>query len=225
MQNTQNGIFTTIKVVDTMPLFLKQHLMRLGIENKKDFVKKQIKKLLQKNATTHAAVRISVLDTTEIFFHARELPESNQLVSAVTIHSNQKLPTKKIINRSIFTLALKDAKKMNAQEVVFTEENNLLETTIANLISQDKNGNLVTPKLTLQGLKGITRQLLLDKKYVIEKDIPVNITDPLIAVNSLRVFGIEKLNGTVLASPMPLMKKVQLILQKEEENYANSYYR
>lgn len=222
---TSKGIFTTIKVIGAIPFFLEQHLTRLEMEDKKDFFKKQIKKILGKNFTTTAAVKISVTENGNIFFHVRDLPQSST-VSAITKQSGQKLPTVKQIDRKFYKKALRYAQKANAQEVIFLTKNNLLlETTIANLISQDKNENLITPKLTDQGLKGITRQLLLDKGYVTKKDIPVNTKGPLIAINSLRVFGIEKVNDTFLASPLSLMKKVQEILKKEEENYANNYYR
>ncbi len=219
------GIFTTIKVINAIPFFLEKHLLRLGMEDKKDFFRRRIKKILGKNGSTMAALRISTAENGDILLQIRELPQSGNLVSAITVNCKQKLPTIKQIDRGIYKKAQAEAKKAHAQEAIFATKNNLLETTIANLISQDKNGNLITPKLTNQGLKGITIQMLLEKGYVAEKNIPVNTKGPLIAVNSLRVIGIKKLNNTFLTSPLIIMKKVQVILKKEEENYANSYYR
>lgn len=221
---TAKGIFTTIKVINTIPFFLEKHLLRLGMENKKDFFKTQIKKILSKNGLKTSAIKISITEHGNILFQIRSLPRSD-LVSAITIQCNQKLPTVKQINRSIYIKAKKVAKKSHGEEAIFVSKNNLLETTIANLILEDKNGNLVTPKLTNQGLKGITRQLLLDKGYIKEKNISINTKGPIVAINSLRVFGIEKLNNKYLNNPQALIKKVQDILKKEEEDYANSYYR
>lgn len=218
------GIFTTIKIVDMVPFFLERHLLRLGMESQKDFFQKHIKSMLQKNKITTAAMRISIYDNGEVFFHARDLPKDG-LISAVTIVNSEKLPVIKKIDRYIYKKAKEKARDMHADEAIFVENNHLIETTIANIIYEDGKGNLITPKLANQGLKGIARKLLLGKGYVIEKDIPIITKGPLIAVNSLRIMGIQKLNTHTLVNPLPLMQKVREIVRKEEENYENSYYR
>jgi len=72
------------------------------------------------------------------------------------------LHTAKTISYARSAAALRWAKKHDADEVVFVDEQGLvLETALANLVV-DLTGELVTPPISLGGLAGITRRLVLD---------------------------------------------------------------
>ncbi len=194
----------------------------MGIENKKAFILQKIASLKENNQDTYA-LKIIISKTGEIIFETRALAQ-NEIVSAILYKSNKILPVVKQIDRTIYKKAKQKAQENNAQEAIFIDRNNLLETTIANLVSEE-NGQLITPKLKSQGLKGITRQILLDSGKVVEKEIPITTEYPLITVNCLRIMQIEKINSKQLPSSKNLYMQVLKILQKAEEDYANNYYR
>jgi len=218
------GVFTTIKVSNNVPLFLTSHLKRLSLEKNSNEIKQKIDQLLEANKATTAAVRISI-SSRNMFMHATELPESNTILSAITLESAKPLPKKKIIDRNMYEEAKKEAQKKQVDDVLFVKKGFLLETTIANIIWQNKDGDLVTPALTKQGLLGTTVGHLLDKGYITKGNIPVTTIGPLACINSLRVMGIRKVNNNALKNPSGLVKKIALILEREEKEYENSYHR
>lgn len=218
----KNGIFTTVKVTNAIPLFLELHLKRLGIENKKELVLQKIASFQKENKKASFALKI-IVEHGDILFETRELP-TNGVISAILYKSKKLLPVVKQIDRTIYEKAQQKAQKCNAQEAIFVNKNYILETTIANLVSEEK-GQLITPTITNQGLKGITRQILLNSGQVIEKDIPISTEYPLVAVNSLRIMQIEKIDNKKLPSAKSLFVQVAEILRRAEEEYANSYNR
>ncbi len=218
----KNGIFTTIKVKNAIPFFLEFHLKRLKIEERRDLVLQKIDYLQKENNQVTYALKI-IVENGYILFETRALP-TNTAVSAISYTTKKLLPVVKQTDRTIYEKAKQKAQKDNAQEAIFVDKNNILETTIANLVSEEK-GQLITPTLTKQGLKGITRQILLNSGLVIEKDIPISIEYPLLAINCLRIMQIEKMDNKTLPSSKSLYKQVSKILQKAEEEYANSYNR
>ena len=210
----RDGVFTTIKVVHGVPLFWEKHLERL-----RKISLEEILGYIAENRITDAALRIDVLENGEIQYAARSLPENNSLVRAVTVTPSSPLPTIKQRNRHIYEQADAFAKQNGANSALFSSNGFLLESTISNILSIDENNNLVTPSLVSRGLKGITRQIFLDGKYIKEKDIFVLSSGPLILINCLRVQGVTHLDGRILVDPRDLMERVQEIIKKEEERF------
>jgi len=205
-----NGIFTTIKVINGVPLFLEKHAERLSSIK---YTQLLIKKFIKENHITDAALKVNVLESGKITFKVRNLPESGRLVNAVSIISSTPLPIIKQIDRQIYEQAQKYATKKGAERAIFISNNNfLLESTISNIISLDENGEMITPPLTNQGYKGVTRQILLEGKCIKEKEIPADTNRPLVFINSLRIEGITHLDGRKLEDPKELMENIEEII-------------
>ncbi len=228
---SEKGVFTTLKVVNATPLFLEKHLQRLtehakriGISVSLSDVPNHIQEVLAANKTTTAAVRISVLEDT-VLIHVTTLPQAGENVSAVTYKTNNTLPTIKQIDRTIYTKAQEYAKLHGAESALFVGDNFFLESSISNIVSIDADGQLITPPLTIQGLKGIMRQVLLAKGVLVEKEIHVTENYPLVLINSLRVQAVTSLNEKELPDPSKLLHKIQQYIAEEEKVYEDSYHR
>lgn len=219
-----NGVFTTIKVANGVSLFLERHAERLkegiGYRGKGIDLSLLIQKFIKEEQIINAALRVDALENGEIIFKSRHLPKNGTLVKAVTFTASEKLPKIKQIDRHVYEQAQVYAKERGADVGIFIIGDKwdkgskiiLLESTISNIISLDKNGDIVTPPLTTQGLKGITRQVLLDGKYAKEREISVDTKGPIVLVNCLRVQGVNSLDGRRLKDPRGLMKRLQALL-------------
>lgn len=228
---TGKGIFTTIKVVNRIPLFLEHHVERLtlharvqGITFDDAIIEKNIQRLLLENTVSDAAIRISVLSQDTILFHATTLPNSEN-VKAITHNEQHPLPTIKKIDRSIYDDAQQSAGKKGAVSALFVDNECFIESIMSNIVSLDRDGNVITPPLKEQGLQGITRQILLEKHVLQEKEIPVSTMMPLVLINSLRVQGVTSLDGIFLPDFSKLLHIVRTNLQQEEKAYEDSYSR
>ena len=88
-------------------------------------------------------------------------------------------------------------------------ENQLIESTIANIFSLNKNGDIITPRLDGKGLKGITRKIIMQNINVFEEEISENTIGPLVLTNSLRIQKVTHLNGKELEDAEELFQKIK----------------
>ena len=223
------GVFTTIKVIDQTPLFFEQHKKRLLFHAKQVGLEKvsltinDIKEYLEKNNISNCALKISVTEKQEksaIIFESRELPIEEKIVKLITVKDTRNKDKEfKITNRVIHEKAKMLAQEQKANDAVFVQNNFFIESTIANIFSINKNGDIITPPLDKKGLKGIAREIIMKDLKILEQEIPADSIQPIVLINSLRIQMATHLNGKKLASPNKLFQKIKSALEKAESEY------
>jgi aminodeoxychorismate synthase component I/2-amino-4-hydroxy-6-hydroxymethyldihydropteridine diphosphokinase len=210
------GIFTTIKVIQGVPLYFDKHLDRLTTQT--NTLGLVIPKLslatitdyLKKNNLTNCALRITVRNTTSI--DHRPLPEEKPLSVITVDDTRNKYKTLKTTDRTVNDAAKKLAQQNGADDALFVKDTCIIESTTANVFSIDKSGDLITPPIENKGLNGIARQVLMERMHVKEMPISSDTNMPLVVVNSLRVQPIRELDGRILPDAGELVKKINNVL-------------
>lgn len=225
------GVFTTIKVIQGIPLFFEQHKNRL-IQNatalklgKITLSLNEIKNYFKENNLTDCALKIIITkekNKAVVTIEHRPLPPSDTNIKLITINDTRnKNKIYKTTDRTINDQIKKYAKENDGDDAVFVENNNLIESTIANIFSLNKNGDVITPPLDNRGLKGITRKIIMENLPVIEEEIPADTTQPIVLTNSLRIQKATHLNGRKLQNAEQLFQKIKTVLQQEEQQCIN----
>lgn len=112
-------------------------------------------------------------------------------VKVITTRQERDLPDTKVTSYISATLALKEAKKQDAVEVIYVNrKNQVLEGATSNLFAVFEN-RLVTPKTGV--LKGITRQavLSLSNQFCTVRETPIQLKD-LLAAEEVFITGTNK---------------------------------
>lgn len=223
------GVFTTIKVRNGIPLFFDKHKERLVSQAKKlnlgnaKISLTEVQTYLQKNSLFDCALKISVTkdnNKTSVTFQTRPLPQTLTSCKAITIKDTRNyLKIYKTTNRVIHDHAKKLAQEKGGDDAIFTFNEEIVESTIGNIFSENKQKEIITPPIRAKGLNGITRQQITEVTTVIEETINQNTKGPLVLVNSLRIQKITHLNGKKLLNSEHLMRKLQEILETNEQAY------
>lgn len=129
--------------------------------------------------------------------------------SVITLDNRRRMPQTKSINYSAAILALRKAKRQNAIEAIYTDDDGgLLEGTTSNFFVF-KGNDLMTPDTGV--LSGITRQVVLDlagKVFPMSfnpihlDDIP-NISEAFITASNKEVVPIVRINDHKVGSGLP----------------------
>jgi branched-subunit amino acid aminotransferase/4-amino-4-deoxychorismate lyase len=127
----------------------------------------------------------------------------------------------KTTDRTVSDHAKKLAFEKGADDALFINDGNIIESTICNVFSINKQGEIITPLIQAKGLNGITRQLIMKHTNVIETDIKQNTNSPLVLVNALRLQKVTHLNGKKLQDGTSLMQRIQTIINSVETGYLN----
>jgi branched-subunit amino acid aminotransferase/4-amino-4-deoxychorismate lyase len=219
-----NGVFTTIQVTNGIPLFLAQHKKRLSLHakelgfNQPTFSDEEVKHFLQKNQLTDCALKILLMKLqgkTIISMETRPLPQIKQEIMIITVpDTRNELKIYKTIDRFINEQAMKLANEKEADDALFIHEGMIIESTICNVFSLNDQGDIITPPLDGKGLKGIIRQIIMDKLPIIEEEIQQNTMNPLVLVNSLRMQTVTHLDGRPLNDASKLFMQLKKIIDE-----------
>lgn len=213
------GYFTTIKVVNRQVLFYDEHINRLKQSGKffnlalpsLDF-KTQIYKLLYVKNLKNAHVKITVFlnnsQKPSVLITAKNLATKPKSIKLLSVKKQNFAFSKyKSLNYLENILALNQAKAQNFDDVLFTKNNFILETAIANIFFV-KESTIITPKVKMPILNGIIRQKLLNAQKiagfkVIEQNIKLNQIknfDSAFITNCIKlVCPIKQINNHVFA--------------------------
>jgi branched-subunit amino acid aminotransferase/4-amino-4-deoxychorismate lyase len=197
----------------------------MGFEPQFTDVSGKIQQLLTANNILDAAVRISILEDGTLLLHATTLPEARKNIRAITYESIEGLPRIKHINRIIYFPAQENAKALEAETALFVTHGKFIESIFSNIVSMTSEGKLVTPSLAKEGLKGIMREVLIDKKVLHEMEMPFVTTQPIVLINSLRMHSVITLNAIELPDPTSLSAIVAQYIAEEEKAYADTHHR
>src|SRR6185369_2662109 len=223
------GIFTTIKVKNGIPLFFEHHQKRLISHSKKlqldipYFSFKDVQHFLQKNNLSDCALKIIMTTRKgqpEMTLQTRPLPYPNENIKLITVaDTRDKYKTIKTLDRHAHEEAQKLAKKQDTDDALFVQNNNLIESTISNIFSVNKNGDIITPPLVGRGLEGIAKKIIILQTPVIEEEINESSTGPIVLTNSLRIQKATELNGKKLEDAEELYQKIKTFIENAEEDY------
>src|SRR5882724_1348824 len=226
------GIFTTLKIKNGIPLFSEKHQKRLtdhgkalGFPSPPLDLEKQIVTYLTQNNLQNCSLHITVQQNNEITFQHRELPKIKKGVKVISLPDTRDA-TKiyKTTNRLVNEKAKKIAEKKGTDDALFVKDQKFIESTICNIFSLNKKGEIITPPLAGKGLKGITRQLIMENIKVIEEDIPENTNGPLVLVNSLRIQKVSHINGKKLQNAEKLLQRIKKIIDLAEKSYSKKSF-
>lgn len=233
------GIFTTIKVREGVLLFFERHLNRLEtsatqlnirlpsyILNPTSYIQKAAYATIKKNKLINGGIRITLAPTT-ICIHAFTTKQfNNETIKLITTpDTRDACKTHKLTYRMPHLLALEKARSQNADDALFTQNNELIESTSANIFSYTSTNShfsIITPPVSNNGLNGITRQILMENFPIHEQDIPANTTNPLILVNSLNLRIIKSIDGKKINQNPDFVNLIRQTLDEAEKNYIAS---
>jgi branched-subunit amino acid aminotransferase/4-amino-4-deoxychorismate lyase len=227
-----HGIFTTLKVRAGCPLFLQRHLNRLEASNKQldiqlpsyildltSDIKKAAHATIKKNNLRDGGIRITLTPAT-ICIHAFTSDTQIQKISVITTPDTRDIyKTHKITYRIPHLLARGKARSQGAEDALFTQNNDLIESTTANIITYVNNDTFITPPIFEKGLNGITRQILIENLPILEAPVPTNTTNPLILVNSLGLWIVESIDGKKINQNPEFVNLIRQTIDKAEKNY------
>lgn len=223
------GVFTTIKVKNRIPLFWEKHKERLVTNAQKlalgnvTLTASDLEDYLKKNNLSECALKIIINKNrgkTTIAFEHRTLPQTEKQYKMITYPDTRNyLKIYKTTDRNVNEKAVKFAKEQGAHDALFTLEEKIIESTISNIFSLDKQGKLSTPPIHARGLNGITRQIIMKQTKVRELTINQNTNGPLVLINALRVQKVSHLNGKKLIDGGKLEQTLQKQLAAYEDNY------
>jgi len=220
------GIFTTIKITNGIPLFWDKHHKRLISQAEKLNVGRphislqEIQIYLKHNSLTDCALKITITKHKGLIFEHRQLPLILPTYKLITVRDTRNhWKIYKTTDRAVNEHAKKLAEEKDADDALFTLDDTIIESTICNVFSLNKQGKIITPPIRARGLNGITRQLIRENIKVLEADILDNTKHPLVLVNSIRVQKITHLNGKKLSDGQRLAQKLQTIITNCEKKY------
>ena len=235
-----HGLFTTIKVRGSVPLFIERHTERLAKSIEmlidKPFlfehpIVSSVQEVIRANNLFEGAIRITVTAglssdwaQPNIIVHATLPREKRAYIDAITIpEQRDSLKVMKLTYRLLYSVLEKQASQMDAQEVLFVEQGSLVEGTYHSICSVDADGMVLLPPIIDKGLNGITRQLILDNTQTRIIDIPAKTNAPLYLMNSLNVVPIRRLDGELVVQERGRMRVIEDLVLKLELDYSRNY--
>lgn len=226
------GIFDFFRTVNSIPLFIDDHLdrfyasaqsMHLPMRNSKKELSSIIHDLINKSALTEAGIRIMLTGGySENSYHPAEpnliitcnpVKTSEQTdfekgFSIITHEHQRELPHVKSINYLMAVWLQPLLKEKKADDLLYFKNNIITEFPRSNVFIVAEN-KLVTPAHNI--LKGITRKNILSIAAEImpveERDITVdelmNASEVFLTATTKRIIPIVKINGQVIANGKP----------------------
>lgn len=225
------GVFTTMKVRAGLPLFLDRHIIRLQDHTKKlnipypQNLEKSVSSLIEKNKLTEGGIRITISPETA-FIHPFPTVTKIETVRVITTPETRgTLKTIKTTYRVPNILAQKEARVKGAQDAIFTLQNQLIESTYANIYILNTKSTIITPPIAGKGLNGISRQVLMENLPIQEQKIPDDTIDPMILVSSLSMRIVKSINGRKLKQDPEFIKLMYMGIINAENKYIEAMKR
>lgn len=210
------GIFSTLKVIDTLPLFLGTHLNHIhhslstfGLNPHRVDYHRIILSLLKQNNLTDARIKILYTEgiaQTELMIVATKLlppPKSVSLTLSPYIRGNNPRYKHKTTNQLDTFYQLDKIRKKGYDDFIFVDhQHQILECSFSNIYFIDPP-YIYTPPQNLPLLNGVIRQKLLSLKmpHVIIKERSITVSEMIrfsgaFITNSIKgIIPISAING------------------------------
>ena len=225
------GVFTTLKLQDGIPLFFEKHVDRLqrnakqlGLETilTKE-LRESITKLIERNNDANCGMRITIVNnipTPDVIITTFPAPENSINQSVISFEDTRDMfKTIKALSRPVNDYAMKQAIKNDATDALFVNNNLLIESTYAAIISMDHEGNLITPAIDGKGLDSITIATLSEQEKIRKTDIDITTEGPMILVSCLRNRSVTSLDKRKLRDAGKLLERVEALRKRAEDAY------
>lgn len=210
-ENIKSGksIYEVIRIIDSVPLFLEDHLKRLNnsfdITNNKIWlsyneIKVKLLKLIKINKVSFGNVKLvfNIEDNGEkcflAYFIKHKYPTYENYINGINVilyHGERNNPNVKIVNENFREKVNKQIKKCNAYEAILVDRNgNITEGSRSNIFMV-KGDNIITPPLE-DVLPGVTRGIIIN----ICKQNGLNIEEKKIHYKKLNNMDAVFISGT-----------------------------
>jgi branched-chain amino acid aminotransferase len=249
------AVFEFLRTYNLKPFLLDDHLKRLffsarilGIKHKftKDFIKKIIFKLLEKNKNLNSELNLRIFltggESKNFLFSSKPklyiivtklkpIPEKFYLkgIKIITKNFHRDFPQAKSVNYSILIKYLKEAKRKGAFEVLLVNNEEILECATSNFFAIIKGKIITPPKEKI--LEGITRKYLISliKKYkfpfeerkIFIKEIK-NFDEAFITATNKEILPVVKLDNLKISKGKPgeiTLKLLEIFRKEINERY------
>lgn len=217
------GIFETIKTVDSKPWAFARHMRRAVTSAplagatipKEEDLRAGVERLLNEQVYDRGMLRLSFSnngDWIAVHLSYSELVDSAKLV----VHSQQVPSAGSQVKRFPYDhrlSILKSAQSLGFDEaIVLNEYNKISEAAVSNLLLKI-NGQWVTPPLTDGALPGVVRALVLENCDVSVRSIDISATQEIesaFLIGSLRIAqSIDSIDSRTLVQSSDFKREIQ----------------
>jgi len=236
------GVFTTIYVYKSTPLFLDKHIERLlesadvmGIRHSfdKQTISGRVMEAAERNPEElvirpfiieeNGDYSLPVISSPIEFFPKQGYTKG---IKAVTYKGLRTRPAAKSINRDINLEAQAHAKSSRALEALFVDDEGYVsEGTRSNLFYVKDNIIYTTKKNVLEG---VTRQIILEIRDVVEQDVKleelINADEVFISGSTKKIVPVVEIDGKQIGNgkPGPVTNDVMKGFEEAVERYVES---
>jgi branched-chain amino acid aminotransferase len=238
------SVYESIKVVEGIPVFLKDHLERLlesaeRLDISHSFSPKDISRmislLIMTDSVTAAAFRVQLIGglVPILFIFPKELPiypdkYYSEGVSVITYEGERIIPEVKSNSLLLNYLAQREAEKKQALEALFIDRNGCaMEGTRSNFFAVSGN-RLITPGKRI--LAGVTRKYILKSAEMMDmeivfKDPPLDeilklkFDELFISSTSMGAMPISRINTVLLKNGFTKCRELHNRVRKLENDY------
>ncbi|MBS4042986.1 MAG: aminotransferase class IV family protein [Chitinophagaceae bacterium] len=253
--NRGYGVFDFFRISKSIPLFIDDHLnrllnsakeLRLNIPYTREEIKKIIIELIQINHLSEAGVRIiltggisdnnfTISDPNFIITNSSlQLPteeDFNKGINLITHPYLRTLPQVKSTNYLMAIYLQEIIFKQQADDVIFVNNDQVLELPRANIFIITHNDALITPHENI--LAGVTRKNILEiassfmkvEERNVSIDELLNAKEVFISSTTKIILPVATINKQLLNGNFEISKTKQLYLKllEKEVNYINNY--
>lgn len=253
--NRGYGVFDFFRISKSISLFIDDHLnrllnsakeLRLNIPYTRGEIKKIIIELIQINHLSEAGVRIiltggisdnnfTISDPNFIITNSSlQLPteeDFNKGINLITHPYLRTLPQVKSTNYLMAIYLQEIIFKQQADDVIYVNNDQVLELPRANIFIITHNDALITPHENI--LAGVTRKNILEiassfmkvEERNVSIDELLNAKEVFISSTTKRILPVATINKQVLNGNFEISKTKQLYLKllEKEVNYINNY--
>lgn len=208
LKEKSNEIYEVIRIIDSRPLFLKEHIDRFfksielsGLEKMYNYkeIKEMILNLIQENDFKNNNIRLSYFNNkkeyklliyfVESFYPNKELFEKG--IKTITVRKTRKKPNAKVFEEKLRSEINDIIKENDAFEAIMINEDNTISEGSRSNVFFIKDDVLITPKDD-KVLLGVTR----DKILKICKNNNIDVVKRNISIDELSEFSSSFITGT-----------------------------
>ena len=246
------GVFDFFKVINSVPIFLEEHLnrfyfsasqMRLEVHYSKEELRQIIYELLKKNNQTDTGVRITLTGgySTDgyqisnpnliIALHSLSFPAPDQFekgVKLITYEYQRQLPQVKTIDYLMGIWLQPIIKQNNADDVLYHQKEMVSECPRSNFFIVSQNGVLITPSKNI--LNGVMRSKIIEVAKanfkVEERDLFVDeiktAREAFITSTTKTILPVKQIDNYMFSSSRPITSVVFRKVLEVQQNFINS---
>ncbi len=241
-------IYEVVRIIESTPLFLEEHLTRLHhsalttgitIDINNQEIKNSIAALIKKEKKTQGNIKIIFTDNKQknhfqTFFIPHHYPADENYqngVKAIFLNAERKMPNVKMLNPGLRQQTDELMQKQGLYEILLVDCNgNVTEGSRSNIFTV--NNNIVFTPPARWVLPGITRMKVLKichhlnipvKETNISQNDFLNMEAAFITGTSPKVLPLQRVNRIGFDVKNPLLKKIMTTYNEMIESYIKNH--